>query len=358
MNINHPQQQPNHLVERILIMHDSFQKILNRLEQCFQYADGATEPMCVAVLGESRTGKSRVIEEFCNRHKDVRTPEGIFRPVVRLRTPAKPTVKGMAELMLTAMGERYDLGGTEQKKTAQIKRLLRSCGTRAVVIEEFNHLVDTASGKVAFHATDWLKEIADARNIMLCVSGLESCRKAISLNEQLAGRFSKPMILPRFDWRSDADRREFKSIIGAFEAALKHEYHMPAFTSDSMAFRIFCATGGIIGYVSKLLREVVLAAVRDNRSIVTLEDLAEADKVASWDASLFERGFNPFDRDFPISEKDQENDALLHQVAQIGTRKVENSLGASSTSWSGTKKAHNSGRSGIDLRGVLSAKGA
>jgi hypothetical protein len=346
--IQSPPNQAQHIVENILVPHSAFEKALARLEQCFNYADGATEPMCVAVLGESRTGKSRVIEEFYTRHLPWRTAEGMVRPVVRLRTPPKPTVKGLADLMLTALGEKHDIGGTEQKKTAQIKRLLRSCGTRAVVVEEFNHFVDTASGKVAFHATDWLKDIADARNIMLCVSGLETCRKAISLNEQLAGRFSKPLIMPRFNWRNSKDRNEFRAILRTFEEALRSQYDLPDLSSEEMAFRFFCATGGVIGYVTKLLREVVLAAIRDNRTVIKLADLAEADEQAGWGNSTIELGAKPFCPEFSVTSLAQSNDDLLNRVGLIGTRTTDDPP---------IKKGRTAREKKPSLKSILSKKG-
>jgi hypothetical protein len=255
----------------------------------------------------------------------------------------------MADLMLTALGEQHDVGGTEQKKTAQIKRLLKSCGTRAVVIEEFNHFVDTASGKVAFHATDWLKDIADSRNIMLCVSGLETCRKAISLNEQLAGRFSKPLIMPRFNWRKARDRNEFRAIMGTFEEALRSQYDLPNLSSEEMAFRFFCATGGVIGYVTKLLREVVLAAIKGGKTTITLADLAEAEEQAGWGNNAIELGVKPFDPEFSVSTETQKNDALLDSVAEIGKRAAEDQP---------AKKGRPRAKKEPSIKDILSTKGA
>lgn len=79
------------IVETTLVPHTAFEEATQRLEQCFSYADGASEPICIAVVGESRTGKSRVLEECLSRHPHVRNSDGLTTPILRVKTPSKPT---------------------------------------------------------------------------------------------------------------------------------------------------------------------------------------------------------------------------------------------------------------------------
>ena len=74
------------IVESTLVPHTAFEEATQRLEQCFSYADGASEPICIAVVGESRTGKSRALEECLSRHPRVRNQDGLRYALV-LRTP-------------------------------------------------------------------------------------------------------------------------------------------------------------------------------------------------------------------------------------------------------------------------------
>src|SRR5689334_17882103 len=93
------------LVDCILIPHTSFQRAVARIEQCFTAMDGAMEPVCLAIIGESRTGKSRVLEHFELSHPPTRLAAGLSIPFLRVRVPSKPTVKGLAELLLHALGD-------------------------------------------------------------------------------------------------------------------------------------------------------------------------------------------------------------------------------------------------------------
>lgn len=305
-----------HIIETTLVPHTAFQEAVNRLDQCFQYADGCLEPICLAIVGESRTGKSRALEEFRNGHGPVRTEEGMTVPILSVTTPSKPTVKGLAELMLKNMGEKVDTSGTEIKKTGQLKTLLKNAGTRMIVIDEFQHFYDKGTHTVMHHAADWLKELVDNSHVALVVSGLPSCRAVIDKNEQLAGRFLSAVEMPRFDWVKQSDREEFIGILGAFDQSLSEHFNLPALSTEAMAFRCFYATGGLIGYLTKLLREAVWNALADNRTAITMEHLADAKKNAIWTIDGLPELINPFSKQFSA----QPTADLLSDVLTIGAR--------------------------------------
>lgn len=63
------------IIENALVPHSAFNAATVRLEQCFKYAHGSSEPICIAVIGESRTGKSRALEECCFAHRERRVED-------------------------------------------------------------------------------------------------------------------------------------------------------------------------------------------------------------------------------------------------------------------------------------------
>ena len=114
-----------HIVENTLVPHSAFVEASIRIDQCMKYAVDSPEPVCLAIVGESRTGKTRVLEEYASKHSPVRTKEGLSIPILAVKSPSKPTVKGMAELMLQIMGDpRFD-SGAENAKTIRLKRLMK-----------------------------------------------------------------------------------------------------------------------------------------------------------------------------------------------------------------------------------------
>ena len=303
------------LIDHTLIPHTAFNSAINRIEQCFRHSEGSSQAISIAIIGESRTGKTRVLEEFFSRHPARRLTDGMHIPILRVRTPSKPTTKGLAELMLRAVGDpRADKGG-EQARTARVGDLLKAVGTKAILIDEFQHFYNRDMLRV----TDWLKNLVEDTNSVLVVAGLPICTQVIGLNEQLKGRFLAPISMPRFLWQIDDDRAEFIAILEAFHAALSEHFKLPELDSEDMAFRCYCATGGLMGYVSKLLRSSVWNAIDSNSNKITLEDLDKAHLESVWNPEELSAVERPFSRRF----KTVPTQDILDRVATIGTATEE-----------------------------------
>ena len=307
------------IVDNTLVPHSAFQAASVRLEQCFKNADGTVEPIGIAVIGDSRTGKSRALEECATKHPPVRKAEGLYLPILRVKTPSKPTVKGLVEVMLRALSDPKFDKGTEQARTGRLETLMRAAGTRMVMIDEFQHFYDKGSHKVMHHVADWLKILVDDTKVALVVAGLPSCGAVLDQNEQLAGRFLAPIRMPRFDWNVDVHREEFAGILGAFHESLAEHFDLPALDTPEMAFRCYCGSGGLIGYLTRFLRQAVWDAIDARRSRITLEDLARAHDESVWSRDGLSDVSAPFSRRFEtvLSE------GLLAKVAQIGTAAEE-----------------------------------
>ena len=130
------------LIDSTLIPHKAFLRAKESIEQCFEYSADATEPSCIAIPGESRTGKSRSLEEVCSDHQAYRTDAGLIVPILRVKAPSKPTVKSLAGLLLKALGDLHYEKGTENARTIRLQTLMRNTHTRMIMIDEFQHFYD------------------------------------------------------------------------------------------------------------------------------------------------------------------------------------------------------------------------
>lgn len=310
---------PYSLVEAALVLHPAFQDTLRRLAQCFRAKQRSREAVCVAVVGESRTGKSRALEEFAREHPPFRDAEGLTVPIVQISVPSLPTVSSLAELILEQLGDPIPNKGTETQKTKRARKLLKELNTVILALDEFQHFYDKATQRVQHIVADWLKVLVDKAEIALVVAGLPSCLSVIRQNEQLMGRFLAPVKLSRFDWLVPAERESFIKILGGLQDCLQ-EFDLPCLASDEMSFRFYCASGGLIGYVTKLLRQAIWNAIDSGTTQITLEDLAQAFR----DIDISEGGknvtaSNPFERGFCVALSDD----LLAAVRMIGMPKLE-----------------------------------
>ena len=261
------------VVDQILVPHATFEAATRKLLQCMKGAEGSMEPICMAVIGESRTGKTRVLEYIENKYPSQRLDDGMKIPVLRVTTPSAPTIKGLAAEILSSIGDPMPDKGTVNNMTSRIVTLVRGCGVRIIMIDEFQHFYDKERKKVMHSVADWFKVLVDRCKVALVVSGLPSCQAVLNQNEQLAGRFLAPIHMPRFDWSDDDLRGQFIDILECFHSSLD-QFDLPALDSDEMAFRFYCASGGLIGYVVKILRQAVWNATDSDSTVITLQNLA------------------------------------------------------------------------------------
>ncbi len=275
------------LVANTLVPHTAFDNAIQRVTQCIEHTSRTGEGACIAVVGESRTGKSRVQKHIASKYPQRRTPGGLHTPVLRITTPARPSVKALAAAIIENLGDPVPGNATEEALTRRATVLVENTRTDAVFIDEFQQFFDQGSNRVCYHATDWLKTFVDRSGLTLVVAGLPTCLSIIEQNQQLAGRFLAPVRMPRFNWEDDGDVGVFKGILQAFEESLRSVYDCPDLASDEMAFRFYCASGGLIGYVTKLLRQAEWNAADAKSKKITLACLerAHAEAISTHDAA-------------------------------------------------------------------------
>lgn len=307
------------IVESTLVPHTCFDTALQRIKQCLAHSRQSPEPICLALVGESRTGKSRVLEEAEQLMPRSRTVEGAVVPILRVTAPSRPTVKGVAGLMLKTLGDPKWESGTEINRTGRLEDQLGSCETKMVMLDEFQHFFDKGTQKIFHDAADWLKTLVDHTKVTLVVSGLESCLPILRRNEQLSGRFLAPIFLKRFNWLDEADRGEFLGILEAFNDSMSEFFAMPELGSEEMAFRFWCASGGLIGHLTKLLRQSVWDAFDAERGEITLDGFDAAHRSAIWAELGTVVKESPFDRGFSV----QPTQEKIHMGFSLGVREPD-----------------------------------
>ncbi len=300
------------IIENSIIQHPAFSEGRSRLQQCFAHTLDTPEPICIVVLGESRTGKSRLIEEVRANHQIVREEEGNIVPSLYIRLTSKPTVKAMVTQLLFSMGDPHYDRGTEVVKTLRLLTLVRNCKTKALFIDEFQHFFDHRKNQIN-DATDWAKNFVEEAGVALIIAGLPICTEIINKNSQLQGRFLNSIFLPRFSWSNKDSQEDFLSILGAFGEVLGDYFDIPDMENEQTGFRFFVASGGLIGYLAKILRQVVWDCESNNRKMITMEDFSIAYKKSVLDTVLAKNGIFPFGKD-PISP----NKMTLDIVSKIG----------------------------------------
>jgi DNA transposition AAA+ family ATPase len=114
------------------------------------------------LVAQTGSGKTTVLEYYASKFPPVRTATGMKIPVVRVTTPAAPSVKMLAETILLAMGDPAAASGNTTVKTNRIVHLFKSCGVELLMIDEFQHFVDGRRMAECRKVTDWVKTLIDS----------------------------------------------------------------------------------------------------------------------------------------------------------------------------------------------------
>src|SRR5258708_15259925 len=105
------------IIDKLLITHKGMKDLFAELDyRKFYTESGATHnPPCLAILGETRAGKTRLIEEWLARNNNQRTetPTGSSIPYLSISVPGGASVKGTASAFFETLGDPNPGRGTQ-----------------------------------------------------------------------------------------------------------------------------------------------------------------------------------------------------------------------------------------------------
>jgi hypothetical protein len=210
--------------------------------------------------------------------------------VTRVETPSNPTLRALASEVLISIGDPMYYRGSEALMTNRIINLFEEMGTQLLIFDELHGLIDKKTEKLCFDAADWIKRLINKAKMPTVFVGLERIRKIFILNEQLRRRFKNPYVVEPFDWKKDNTRLMLKGFLMKVQQKYSFEKGLQI-DSHEMAYRFYCATGGLVGYLMEIIRESRRYAKLAHSQVIGLEHLAQAYRSAVCGNNLV--GVNP-----------------------------------------------------------------
>lgn len=279
------------LIERIHITFPRFGRILDKIAYCHEHSKIAAEPECLLITGVQGAGKTTLCKAYTRRYPKTQTREGRIIPVLSTFVPSITTKKSLPTRLLHALGDGAAEKGTSVTQTLRIIKLVRDCGVEMIILDEFQHFIDSDSNVVLVNISNWLKDLINETGKPVALVGMPHSEVVLTANPQLERRFAMRESLEPFSWGAPAKEREFKLFLQHLDRGLPL-VKRSNFADHEVAFRIYCATGGLVGYVMKLVRRAAILAVERMEERVGVELLAE-----SYDERLASRRpqrVNPF----------------------------------------------------------------
>jgi hypothetical protein len=278
-------------VERIHIKFPRFKRVLDKIAYCHAHSKIAAEPECLLITGYQGAGKTTLCREYAQRYPKIVTRERKLVPVLSTFVPSITTKKSLPTKMLHALGDGAAEKGTAVNQTLRIITRVNDCGVEIIILDEFQHFIDSDSKSVLDSVSNWLKDLINETEKPVVLVGMPYSEIVLEANPQLERRFSMRESLDPFVWNTSAGQKEFKSFLKHLDRRLPFPKRSNL-TDHETAFRIYCATNGFIGYLMKLVRRAAILAIDRKAECLDLELLAE-----SYDerlASRAPRRANPF----------------------------------------------------------------
>lgn len=256
------------------------------------------ERLIALLLGLPRVGKSLILQ-LLREDFPFRTQDGHrLIPVIRVPTPVRPTMKGMAEAIVEVLDSRKYGRQSADQMTARARFLLSVAQTRVILFDDIQHVVERHSAKSWYEVADWLKTLSDELNLTLVLVGLPSAREIITVNHQLRDRADPAHILYPYNWNRKADIAEFcRCLLSVGEILVQQGWRVPDLSDLELVRRFYASSLGRYGMVVKLLNTA--RHIARSSQVITADTLFHAHRLSiGTDAE----GPNPFDPDVVLED--------------------------------------------------------
>jgi DNA transposition AAA+ family ATPase len=280
-----------------ILPHTRFRLTLSRIAELHHYSQHNQAGSGLLIIGTTGIGKSSALKHYHQLFPKVQESQYTRIPVVLVTTPASPTVKNMAEAILTAMNDPMATRGSAEEKTLRIYQLFARCKVELLLIDEFQHFFYTHTIVEFRRITDWLKNFISVTDTGVVLCGLPEAEMVVESNEQLARRFSSKYTLTTFSLDPKEDFNEFRGILRSMQEALPLPVETALYEAN-LARRFLVGSNGVLDYVRKILEGAVSIAGAAGHQSLDLPVFAAGFKKEVW-IEVGDR-LNPFHPESPL----------------------------------------------------------
>lgn len=234
------------------------------------YSDRVTS---CAVIAPSYNGKTSILRNVQRRHNvlpadyqhNPSRPE-IKIPVFFMQAPPVPDEDRLLDAVLRLLCIQGSPREPIEHKISRIQAVFVGLGVKLLAIDEFG-FYQAGSHDRQKRALNGLKYLGNYLQIPMVIAAVEEGLNVLSANEEIANRFPAEH-LPR--WKANDENT--LSLLASFEAKLG--LRKPSnLGTEGMAKLIIANSGGILGHMHDLVRELAKKALRSGAEQIVEADL-------------------------------------------------------------------------------------
>jgi hypothetical protein len=222
-------------------------------------------PDNLLVVGASNNGKTAIARRFVAR---TLPPENLSArlssiPVTMIQAPNGPRIAQMLTSIRTALGQPAGRRETTSQLRTEVYRIMRAVGLRLLLIDDLHNIRGAGVAPLLVE----LRELGSAAGISLGCFATREIAYALRQDDQLANRFDM-MTLPRWQIEEPDYWRLLHTV--ARRLPLRAASSL---TDPDVAAHILARSEGLIGAVTRLLRQAAVQAVRSGHERIDREML-------------------------------------------------------------------------------------
>lgn len=227
------------------------------------------------VVGRSGAGKSTLLESYGDANAiDEAASSDLtdVRPVIRLEMPWRPTRKMVVTALLKALGYPTKKNWDIEEITERLAGLFSDMGVEIVLIDEAHHILTGKTEKGTTEVAEFLKSLLNRCGVQFVLFGLPDL-EALEESAQMKRRFQPTVRLEPYRWDVSGERTEFRVVVDSMVKAMKP---LKGFGLDDPFHltRLYCATGGNVGLLSKYMSEAYRRALDASVDIIDVNLMA------------------------------------------------------------------------------------
>lgn len=318
-------------LECSIVPHPRFWEVSAHVARLHARCKAQVAPRALLLLGQSGAGKSTLLDcyraEFPHvTFESVKADPGRavglsqaqvkglrhadLKRVVYIEINKQVTQRSLSADLLGAFGLQAPRDWTANDVIERLAALVVEMGTELILIDEAHYVVRERNEEFTSDMAEFLKSLLNKVNAQIVLAGLPKLRD-LRGHRQFWRRLEPDANLVPYDWQTLHGRVEFMTILAKFEELLG----LPEASNlidHEIAKRLYVATGGEIGILSKYLSQALTLALRSEHRRVGIELLAEVHESFRQIDERVDSRHVVIDFDAVISDDDQSK--MLHSL--------------------------------------------
>lgn len=259
--------------------HAFFDEHMEALQLRVEDALSGSPPSIDMLIGPSRVGKSMLINSLERQFPETKVNGVRHVPVLVVRVPTPATSKELPRSVLKALGAPTPTAVTSTALMYErMSRQLKLAGTRVILFEEANHIVDVGTKLPPRAAGDWFKQLLDDLGVSVVVFGIPHLERLLESNEQLRYRCGAVMRFNPYAWVVPAEQRHFAACVRTYLRMFEQSGNRFTVDFEPLVRNCYRLTGGLVGVLATFMSRLAYDLRRrgDGEQTVSFEDCAKS----------------------------------------------------------------------------------